>query len=221
MLCQFPFNCVHILHWMLHWRQITAQNHAAMVEAAHHLRRTANSRDNWNWEKAGQKRLWGRLSSSSSATRSPRTFVLKPSSGNSSVAWQNCWFPKIQVPLKHPFWYYFHYISIFCLIHPGVWLRPLLREKHHSSPPRRRNQGRAGEVCTTCFHQIQRVISSEMIPNRLIFSVCLRNRDRCREAVQEAQCISTMHTHLYRYKDISYTINISNIIIFPNRSNII
>ena len=134
---------------------------------------------------------------------------------------QNCWFPKIQIPLKHPFWYYFHYTSIFCLIHPGVWLRPLLREKHHSSPPRRRNQGRAGEVCTTCFHQIQRVVSSEMIPSRLIFSICLRNRDRCREAVQEAQCMSMMHSYLYRYKNISCTINTSNVIIFPNRSNII
>ena len=134
---------------------------------------------------------------------------------------QNCCLPKIQIPLKHPFWYYFHYTSIFCLIHPGVWLRPLLREKHHSSPPRRRNQGRAGEVCTTCFHQIQRVVSSEMIPSRLIFSVCLRNRDRCREAVQEAQCMSIIHSYLYRYKDILCTINTSNVIIFPNKSNII
>ena len=134
---------------------------------------------------------------------------------------QNYWFPKIQISLKYPFWYYFHYISIFCLIHPGVWLRPLLREKHHSFPPRCRNQGRAGEVYTTYFHQIQRVVSSEMIPSRLIFRVCLRNRDRCREAVQEAQCMNTIHLYLYKYKDISCTINISNVIIFPNRSNII
>ena len=134
---------------------------------------------------------------------------------------QNFWFPKIQIPLKHPFWYYFHYTSIFCLIHPGVWLRPLLREKHHSFPPRRRNQGRAGEVYTTYFHQIQRVVSSEMIPSRLIFSVCLRNRDRCRKAVQEAQYMSTMHSYLYKYKNILYIINISNVIIFPNKSNII
>ena len=137
---------------------------------------------------------------------------------------QNCWFPKIQILfsycwfLKHPFWYYFHYTSIFCLIHSGVWLRPLLREKHHSSPPRRRNQGRAGKVYTTYFHQIQRIISSKIIPSKLIFSVCPRNRDRCRKPVQEAQCMSIIHSYLYKYKDISCIINTSNLIIFPNKS---
>jgi len=34
-----------------------APNH--MVEAADHLRPTANSWENWNWEKAGHKSLWG------------------------------------------------------------------------------------------------------------------------------------------------------------------
>jgi len=42
-------------------------------------------------------------------------------------------------------------------------LRPLLTEEHHLSLPGHWDQDRAGEVCTTCFHQIQRYISPEII----------------------------------------------------------
>ena len=42
-------------------------------------------------------------------------------------------------------------------------LRPLLTEKHHLSLPGHWDQGKVGEVCTTCLHQIQRYVSPEMI----------------------------------------------------------
>ena len=42
-------------------------------------------------------------------------------------------------------------------------------------------------------YQIQQFIFPEIIPGRLIFGVYLRNRDRCRKTVQEAQCILTIH----------------------------
>jgi hypothetical protein len=36
-------------------------------------------------------------------------------------------------------------------------------EEHHLSLPGHWDQGRAGKVCTTCFYQIQRYISPEII----------------------------------------------------------